>query len=105
MTRCRQSRASFFTAGRLANRPGAGPTGHLRRRMTSRRQALPPDLPHAGRPVVKRAAPEPRTSPPCEDGVARRSPWNVPEGGLGMSRVVIIGATGHIGSYLVPRLV
>jgi nucleoside-diphosphate-sugar epimerase len=29
----------------------------------------------------------------------------VPEGTLSMSRVVIIGATGHIGSYLVPRLV
>jgi nucleoside-diphosphate-sugar epimerase len=23
----------------------------------------------------------------------------------GMSRVVVIGATGHIGSYLVPRLI
>ena len=25
--------------------------------------------------------------------------------GIGMSRVVVVGATGHIGSYLVPRLV
>jgi nucleoside-diphosphate-sugar epimerase len=30
---------------------------------------------------------------------------SAPEGSPGMSRVVIIGATGHIGSYLVPRLV
>jgi nucleoside-diphosphate-sugar epimerase len=29
----------------------------------------------------------------------------VPEGSLRMSRVIVIGATGHIGSYLVPRLV
>jgi nucleoside-diphosphate-sugar epimerase len=29
----------------------------------------------------------------------------VPEGSLSMSRVIVIGATGHIGSYLVPRLV
>jgi nucleoside-diphosphate-sugar epimerase len=29
----------------------------------------------------------------------------VPEGALRMSRVIVIGATGHIGSYLVPRLV
>src|ERR1700746_4079967 len=27
------------------------------------------------------------------------------EGAGGMSRVVVIGATGHIGTYLVPRLV
>ena len=27
------------------------------------------------------------------------------KGSVGMSRVVVIGATGHIGTYLVPRLV
>jgi len=26
------------------------------------------------------------------------------KGAVGMSRVVVIGATGHIGTYLVPRL-
>ena len=39
---------------------------------------------------------------PCEDGVG--AAWRR-KGSVGMSRVVVIGATGHIGTYLVPRLV
>src|SRR5580693_10198577 len=39
---------------------------------------------------------------PCEDGVG--AAWRG-KGSVGMSRVVVIGATGHIGTYLVPRLV
>src|SRR5579863_5075774 len=45
---------------------------------------------------------------PPEPGDLRHG-WQANEvswkGGRGMSRVVVIGATGHIGSYLVPRLV
>ena len=34
-----------------------------------------------------------------------RSRVGVRQGGPGMTRVVVVGATGHIGTYLVPRLV
>src|SRR4029078_8751247 len=52
--------------------------------------------------------------PPGTGGGDPREGWQVvPPGGAtvvlwedgGMSRVVVIGATGHIGTYLVPRLV
>src|SRR4029078_12857296 len=31
--------------------------------------------------------------------------WRAPRYDLGISRIVVIGASGHVGTYLVPRLV
>src|SRR5580704_7143665 len=83
--------------------PGSGSwPGRPRRWLTSSRRTCRPE----------------RTwSTSCATRSPRRSPGNCwprcgscstrpnPEGSMGMSRVVVIGATGHIGTYLVPRLV
>src|SRR5262252_6061305 len=68
----------------------------------------PGDPLHSGQ-ATHRPGPTGRPEPRCQPAMRgwRGSPLPVERAGRrpGMSRVVIIGATGHIGSYLVPRLV